>query len=120
MSVGFDEFQSSIQSLNRPNNMKLLKVTTFLTLASLSGSVLAVINGRCHNPSTGAAYEYGVCVRTADCQAKGGYTLNGWCPSDGNGVKCCIKSDCHPTRTDDNCMFITECNRRHGQILSSE
>ncbi|EON66145.1 hypothetical protein W97_05388 [Coniosporium apollinis CBS 100218] len=100
--------------------MKLTGFTALLTLTSSLGAVEAAINGRCTNPSTGGQYQYGVCVRIADCQADGGYTLNNWCPYDGNGVKCCIKSNCHPTRNDDVCAFTSECSRRGGQTLNNQ
>jgi hypothetical protein len=76
---------------------KSAKMRSFNLLALFPLAALAAINGPCTGPPDGTASGYylteGICLDTSDCvdtAGAAGKTINGGCPFDGNGVKCCL------------------------------
>lgn len=62
----------------------------------------------CSGETTGLTLVTGVCVRPADCTADGGTTIDGACPWDGSGIKCCSKPTCR-NGADGNCRWVSDC-----------
>lgn len=60
------------------------------TLALWAVPILAATNEPCYGPD-GLA---GVCVADADCESAGGTAIDGACPWDPAGIRCCSKKSC--------------------------
>lgn len=73
---------------------KALLLTIFTALS------LAAVDEPCYGDNA-----QGVCLSTSDCDASGGTTIDGACPSDPADVKCCSKPACSVG----NCRWQSDC-----------
>lgn len=75
----------------------------FSTLAFIAPA-LAALNEPCYGPDNLA----GVCVEDATCSSNGGTAIDGACPWDPAGVRCCTKSPCQGSGSA--CGWTSDCS----------
>ncbi|KAL2261347.1 hypothetical protein VTK26DRAFT_4366 [Humicola hyalothermophila] len=79
-----------------------MQFKAFILLAATA--VMAATN----EPCIGAGGKPGVCISTSACSAAGGTTVNGRCPADPAGIKCCTKPSCK-NGSAGNCRWQSDC-----------
>ena len=75
------------------------------SLLILAVPALAAVNEPCYGPE-GVA---GVCVANADCDSAGGTAIDGACPADPAGVRCCTKAPCLENGSTSQCGWVSDC-----------
>ncbi|KAK3985820.1 hypothetical protein QBC44DRAFT_403706 [Cladorrhinum sp. PSN332] len=81
--------------------MQLQALALFLATAA---NVMAATN----EPCIGSGGRAGVCLTTSSCSSAGGVTVDGACPADPAGVKCCSKASC-ANGASGNCRWQSDC-----------
>lgn len=59
-------------------------------------------------PCVGSGGRAGVCLSTSSCSSAGGITIDGACPADPAGIKCCSKATC-ANGSAGNCRWQSDC-----------
>lgn len=66
---------------------------------------LAAIGEPCYGPDDLG----GICLEDADCSSGGGTAIDGACPSDPAGVRCCSKTPCLSDGASSACGWTSDC-----------
>lgn len=73
------------------------------SVLALAAPALAAVNEPCYGPNNLA----GVCVSDSTCSGAGGTAIDGACPSDPAGIRCCTKSPCQGSGSA--CGWTSDC-----------
>ena len=78
----------------------------------------ATIGGRCTHV-TGSEFDesWGICITRAECNKYGGdSSWIGFCPNDGNNVRCCTITDCDK-KGGSICQWTSKCPVKEGDAF---
>ncbi|KAM7203281.1 D-alanyl-D-alanine carboxypeptidase [Rhypophila sp. PSN 637] len=70
--------------------------------------VATLANAATNEPCIGSGGRAGVCLSTTSCSSAGGITIEGGCPADPAGIKCCSKATC-ANGSSGNCRWQSDC-----------
>ena len=76
----------------------------------------SAVSATLNQPCIGSGGRAGVCVTTATCSGSSGTTIDGACPWDAAGIKCCTKASCS-NGSSGNCRWASDCA---GSVVANQ
>ncbi|KAK4461533.1 hypothetical protein QBC42DRAFT_297646 [Cladorrhinum samala] len=94
-----------------------ISASSIVGILLLPSAALAAIGGRCsHVVGSELDESWGICITRKECDKYGGdSSWVGYCPNDGNSVRCCFITDCDK-KDRSICNWTSKCPKDVGKI----